>query len=54
MLTTTTTYPTFTNGSNARAGADRAIYVDSYARYCLANATGALYAYETFTASAEL
>jgi hypothetical protein len=50
----TTTYPTFTNGSNARVGADRAIYVDSYVRYCLANATGALFAYETFTASAEL
>jgi hypothetical protein len=50
----TTTYPTFTNGTNARVGADRDIYVDSYARYCLANATGALFAYETFTASAEL
>jgi hypothetical protein len=50
----TISYPTFTNGSNARAGADRAIYVDSYARYCLANATGSLYAYETFNATAEL
>lgn len=50
----TTTYPTFTNITNARAGGDRGIYVDSYARYCLANATGALGATETFTASAEL
>jgi hypothetical protein len=49
----TTTY-SFTNGTNARQGADRALYVDSIARYCLANATGALFAYETFTASAEL
>ena len=49
----TTTY-SFTNGTNARQGADRALYVDSIARYCLANTTGALYAYETFTASAEL
>lgn len=52
--TPTTTYPTFTNITNARAGGDRTIYVDSYARYCLANATGALGATETFTASSEL
>ena len=44
----------FTNGANARAGATRAGYVDSFARYCLANATGALVAYESFTADAEL
>ena len=52
--TPTTTYPTFTNITNARVGANRTIYLDGYSRYCLANATGALAASETFTASAEL
>ena len=52
--TPTMTYPTFTNITNARVGADRTIFTDSYARYCLANATAQLAATETFTASAEL
>ena len=49
----TTTYPTF-GGSNSRAGADRAVYVDAVARYFLSNSTAPAYAIETWTASAEL